>query len=141
MIPYYPFIPRFIWRSKPILNIGGRFDRALGGDGHTSIAPTYPGGLYASYGIPGLLAGMLLLGIVAQWLTNMVRGISNKRALFVYVAIFLTAADMEISFFNYWAGLIKNLVILGFVAFAVYGTQQRPSRVLVHRENASTGKP
>lgn len=124
MIPYYQFIPRFIWSSKPILNKGARFSVALGYGDHTSTAITYPGDLYATYGLPGILAGMFLLGVVGQLLTNLIAGTTNKRRLFVYAAIFLIFTDMELDAFDFWSTFIKMCVIFSTVAFFVYRTRQ-----------------
>jgi len=135
MIPYYPFIPRFIWQSKPILNEGARFSVALGYGDHTSTAVTYPGDLYAKYGLPGILAGMFLLGVVSQWLTNTITGTLDKRHLFVYTAIFLIFTDMEIDAFSYWASLIKGLVMLSVIALIVYGPRRRaPAAIAVRKK-------
>lgn len=125
MIPYYPFIPRFLWPSKPVLDKGARFSVALGYGSHTSTAITYPADLYLTYGFAGLLAGMFALGVAAQWLTNRAAGIPDKRRLFVYAAIFLIATNMEIDSFSYWTGLIKNFAIISIVALLVYGPRRR----------------
>jgi len=138
MIPYYPFVPRFIWNSKPILNKGARFSVALGYGDHTSMAVTYPGDLYAKYGLPGLLAGMFLLGVVSQWLANTITGTLDKRRLFVYVAIFLNITDMEIDSFSFWAGLIKGLVMLSVIALVIYGPRRRAPAAMAVRKRPVT---
>lgn len=141
MIPYYPFIPRFIWHSKPILNIGGKFSVALGAPPTTSTAITYPGDLYMDFGLAGLLGGMFLLGVVAQWLTNRVSGALDKRSLFIYVAIFLMFTDMENDYFSFWTGLIKNLVILSAVALVVYGPRRKLRKVRIPIKNKAVAHP
>lgn len=141
MVPYYPFIPRFIWNSKPVLNKGQRFSTALGYGAGTSTAVTYPGELYVTYGLPGLLAGMFLLGTVAQWLANGVKGLLNKRDLFVYAAIFFTATNMEIDSFSYWSTLIKSLIILSIIAFVVYGPRRQVRKVSTPTKNKAVAQP
>jgi hypothetical protein len=130
MLPFYPFIPRLIWPSKPVLNEGGRFSVALGygtmNTVGTSTAVTYPGDLYARGGLLGICMGMFLLGIVAQWLTNTVTGVPETRHLFVYAAMFLTATDMEVDAFSFLSGLIKTFVILSVTAWLAYDTGRRP---------------
>src|SRR5437588_12444062 len=51
MLPFYPFIPRFLWPSKPILDKGARFSLALGNPETTATAITYPGDLYLQFGL------------------------------------------------------------------------------------------
>jgi hypothetical protein len=127
MIPFYPFIPRFVWPSKPVLDKGLQFSIRLGYGDQGSTAVSYPGDLYVTCGWAGLLFGMFLMGVVAQWLTNFLRRSFGKRSLSVYAVIFLTAVNIEIDAFSYWTGLIKWLAILSVLAWAVYGRQQ-PSR-------------
>ena len=128
MVPYYPFIPRFVWRSKPILDIGSRFSVATGSISKSSMAITYPGDLYATWGMPGIVLGMFLLGIVSQLLANTVTGSLDKRHLFVYAAMFLGVADMEIDYFSFWTSLIKSLAILTAIALVIYGPRRRAAK-------------
>lgn len=131
MVPYYPFVPRFLWRSKPILDKGRRFSVATGSTSVSSLAITYPGDLYASGGLPAILLGMFLLGIVAQALANSIIGLLDKRRLFVYAALFFAVTDMEIDYFSFWTTLIKSFVILSVVALVVYGPSRRAEQELI----------
>jgi hypothetical protein len=125
MIPYYPFIPRFLWPSKPILEKGRRFSVAAGSTQDSSMAVTYPGDLYALYGLPGVVLGMLLLGIVIQALTNTITGTLDKRRLFVYAAMFMFVNELETDSFSYLTSLIKTFVIVSLVALVIYGPRRR----------------
>lgn len=147
MLPFYPFVPRVIWRSKPVLVEGGRFSAALGYGGlgstwqtvGTSTAPTYLGDLDARAGLAGIAVGMLFLGLVAQWLTNSIAYPVDRRRLFVYAAIFLTATDMEIDAFSFWSGLVKTFAILSVIGWLVYGSRRHSSRTLDHKGNWGAG--
>ena len=124
MIPYYPFLPRFVWRTKPILNKGQRFTELLGASGASLrgyTAVTAPGDLYVLFGIPGVLGGMLLMGAAGEWLTARFTTFRDKRSLFVYSVIFLEAVDLEIDCFSYWTRLLKMLAILGVLGWLIYG--------------------
>jgi hypothetical protein len=129
MLPFYPFIPRFIWPSKPTLFEGRRFSVLLGygtsvETAGTSTAVTYPGDLYVRGGLSGIIVGMLLLGIAAQWLTNSVAGALDKRRLFIYASIFFRATDMEVDAFGFWSNIIRAIAILSVVAWLIYGPQR-----------------
>ncbi|HEY6291294.1 MAG TPA: hypothetical protein VI455_06985 [Terriglobia bacterium] len=129
MLPFYPFVPRFLWPTKPILDKGRRFSMALGYGDQTSTAMTYPGDLYFEYGVPGLLAGMFLFGLVAQWLTNRLSLPGSKRRMFVYTGLFITVLFViELDAFDFWSTLIRSLVILSAVAWAVYRHSSDPRR-------------
>jgi hypothetical protein len=127
MLPIYPFIPRFLWPSKPILNEGGRFTLALResfGDpakAGSSTAITYPGDLYLRFGLPGILFGMFVLGVVAQWFTNPVAGCVEPQALFLYAGIYVFGFSSELDAFDLWATLLKFLAILYFLKRLLYG--------------------
>ena len=135
MLPIYPFIPRFLWRSKPTLDEGGRFTLALReefGDpakAGSSTAITYPGDLYLRFGLPGILVGMFVLGVVAQWFTNRMNGTAEPRDLFVYAAVFLIGFPIEVDVFSVWASLIKLLVILFVLRRLIYGPRRRISAI------------
>lgn len=141
MIPYYAFVPRFMWRSKPVLNEGARFSVALGYGDHTSTAVTYPGDLYASYGLPGILVGMFLLGIAGQWLSNAVAGAVDKRRLFLFASLFPAITNMELESFSFWTSLIKNFVILSAIALVVYGPRRQAAMAQVTRRSKAIARP
>jgi hypothetical protein len=133
MLPFYPFIPRFIWPSKPVLDEGGRFTAALQG-GHwdaisvgSSTAVTYPGDLYLQFGLLGIPIGMFILGIVTQWFTNRMSRSAEPRDLFVYATIFVFGFPYEIGTFDLWATLIKVTAIVYVVRWVVYGPRKRIS--------------
>jgi hypothetical protein len=121
MLPFYPFIPRFLWRTKPILDKERRFSIALGYGDQTSTAITYPGDLCFEFGVPGLLAGMFIFGLVAEKLTMLMIAAGNKQHLFVYTGFFVTAISMlEPDAFDFWCTLIRSFVILCVVARLAY---------------------
>jgi hypothetical protein len=121
MLPIYPFVPRFVWPTKPILDKTRRFSVALGFGDQTSTAITYPGDLFFEYGLPGLLLGMALFGLVAQRLTYRLIMPGSKQHLFIYTGVLITVLfAFELDAFDFWCTLIRNLVILGGVAWLVY---------------------
>ena len=137
MVPIYPFIPRFIWPSKPILLESARFTIVLGGGrasditkGISSTAITYPGDLYLHFGLLGIPVGMFLLGLVAQWLTSRLSGPMGERDLFVYANFFLFGFPLESDVFSVWSSLIKLLAILLVLSWVIYGPRRRPARVV-----------
>jgi hypothetical protein len=135
MLPVYPFVPRFLWPSKPILDEGGRFTVALrGGYGDaatagTSTAVTYPGDLYLQFGLLGIPIGMSILGLVVQWFTNRMSDPVEPGHLFVYAAVFLIGFPLEVDVFSLWAGLIKLLAILYVLRRLIYGPNPQQRRL------------
>jgi hypothetical protein len=134
-LPFYPFVPRFLWPSKPILEEGGWFTVALRGGSEnvdsagSSTAITYPGDLYLQFGLLGIPVGMFVLGVVAQWFTNRVSGRVESRDLFLYAALFLFGFPLEPDVFSMWTGLIKLLAILYVLRRLIYGPSAQHRRL------------
>ena len=125
MLPFYPFVPRFIWPGKPALLRGIRLSMVLGAGGETDTAMTYPGDLYMDYGLLGVLVGMFALGIVAQSITNRIVDQPGKRDLFFYTNMFLFFSNvMEVDAFPVWVSFIKTTVFLGVMTFLIYGPKR-----------------
>jgi len=125
MLPLYPFVPRYIWPSKPILLKGQRFSVATGSTENNSLAITIPGDLYLEFGFLGLLIGMSILGMLGQWLTNMISGPLRKESLFMYTAIFWSLVFLESDVFGLVTGLMKSLVMLWVFVKLIYVPRHR----------------
>jgi hypothetical protein len=123
MIPYYPFVPRFVWRSKPALLAGQRVSLLLGLGYHTSTAITYAGDCFVRHGLLGMLCGMFVLGLMSQYFTNTVAGPCEKRDLLVYCSVFWFMANnmIECDAFGLWGLIIKTVVCLRVICWLLYG--------------------
>lgn len=123
MLPIYPFVPRFLWKDKPILDKGARFSVLLGGTEDTSIAVTYPGDCYLLGGWLGVLGGMFVWGMLAEGLVQFLYRNFSKKALFAYICLTATAVSspIENTAFAFWSGFVKQAVAVAFIAFIVYG--------------------
>jgi hypothetical protein len=131
MLLIYPFVPRFLWPTKPILDKGKRFSVALGHGDQTSTAITYPGDLYFEGGVPGLLIGMFFFGLLAQWITSRFGTLGSKSSIFVYTGMFITVFSViEVDAFDFWCTIIRYAVLLSLVAWAVY---RHPPRLRQNR--------
>lgn len=72
----YAFIPRLLWPGKPIVNRGAWFTSYLGfsataSEATTSTGMDASGELFWNFGIPGVIAGMCLLGLLFGGLWKM----------------------------------------------------------------------
>jgi hypothetical protein len=120
ILPIYPFVPRFLWPSKPVEDMGLQFNVLLGGSDESAAAITYPGDLYLEFGLIGIIVGMFFWGVFGQWLSNRAGDPLNKRGLFLYAAFFPSSVNLEADAFALWTGMIKWLAILSVVAWLVY---------------------
>jgi hypothetical protein len=120
MIPIYPFIPRAIWKSKPILDMGRRASVFLGSTDKSSSAVSPLADGYLKGGFAGLVCGMLVWGVFAERLTNLVLRSSRSRDLFMYSAVFLVSTNREVCLFNFWVAVLQTFVIAFVVTYLVY---------------------
>jgi hypothetical protein len=90
-IPGYisQFVPRFFWPNKPSVDYN-RIGREMGmlnpDDYNTAISLTLTGGLIMDFGIYGVMAGMLIIGILLRvfWQWLVVRPAGNVFTFAVY---------------------------------------------------------
>lgn len=123
MIPFYPFIPRLLWKEKPTLYKGQRFTILLGGDPMSSTALTYPGDCYVLGGQAGVIFGMFMWGVLAEALVQFLYRKASKARIFVYVMMCFsfTAPPIESTVFGLWTSILQQMVTFGFLALLIYG--------------------
>lgn len=65
---FVSFVPRIFWREKPDINIGQWITDVYGSGPHiqSHTAPTPIGEFYLNFGVPGVLFGLMLLGVVLR---------------------------------------------------------------------------
>jgi hypothetical protein len=121
MAPFYPFIPRVLWKEKPIFDKGIRMSEALG-IGRTS-STNVPGiaDLYALGGIPGIAVGMFIWGGCLQMYMNSMRRGLSERELFLYVMILLVLTNIERDIIAMIGGVVESTCIYLVMSWLVYG--------------------
>ncbi len=107
LAPFYPFVPRILWRSKPVLDKGTRLSVALGRPETTSSASTPIGDLYSLYGLWGIVVGMSIYGIMVQIYMNRAsaRPLTEK-TLLVYVLCVFPLINLEVDMTALVAGFV-----------------------------------
>jgi len=86
------FIPRLLWKDKPIILPGQIFGQTFRVTNsmtrRTHIAASIPGELYWNFGLTGILAGMFVVGWILRWIyRRYAEGLSNDP---VRVALYIT---------------------------------------------------
>jgi hypothetical protein len=122
MAPFYPLVPRFLWKDKPVLDKGHRLSILLGRGGITSSALTPIGDLDAMFGTYGLIVGMLVWGAGLQLYMNWI-GSKNptEKRLFVYLLLLQSLLNLESDYFYLIAGAVQQIVVVSVLAFLIYG--------------------
>lgn len=124
------FIPRFLWRDKPVLAsfVGNELPRKFGiigeRDTKTSVGMGLMGEGYINFGLVGLLAVMLFYGVLSRmlndWLLTRPGVTAVDSALFL--PVFWVIANQEGTVVVNLTGLAKLLVVFVAVGWVVSGT-------------------
>jgi hypothetical protein len=121
LAPFYPLIPRFFWKDKPVMDKGRRLSVALGHPATTSAAITPIGDLYSLYGWFGVAAGMLLYGIGAQLFMNKLGGSLSEKGVFFLLAVIPVLTNMERDVVSSIAAGFQSCLLFLLMAYIVYG--------------------
>lgn len=118
LAPIGMFIPRFLWPQKPNISIGREFGAVFrltrSMDMETEVAPSMTGDFYWNYSVPGVIVGMLLLGMGYRWYFQKV-GVGTSYSPIgkgIYIAIMPTAVMFEANVAIVVGGLVKSALIL-----------------------------
>lgn len=127
MIPFYPFVPRFLWKNKPSLDQGWKFSLLLGGSSYTAIALTYVGDSYRMGGTLGTIIAMFLWGCLAEGIVQFLYADFGRIRLFMYIGLtfITTSSPIEGLVFNIWCGTIRQFVWIGVLAIVIYGLRKK----------------
>ncbi|MGB6687380.1 MAG: hypothetical protein WBE76_06015 [Terracidiphilus sp.] len=142
MAPFYPFIPRPLWKGKPVFDKGHRMSEALGiGTANSENIPAIAD-MYALGGVWAIPAGMFLWGAILQTYMNRIKGGLSERGLFFYLTTLIpitTVSERDV------VALIGSAVETGcivlFLSWLVYGgplfSLSRGSREISGQRGAS----
>jgi hypothetical protein len=119
--PFYPFIPRAIWKNKPVLDKGHRFSAALGIPITSSTTLTLPGDMFVLGGLAGVAFGMFVYGIATQVFMNCLGERLSEKAVFFFVAMLAVVTNLELDVTMMVAGTVQKAIIILAIAFWVYG--------------------
>jgi hypothetical protein len=121
MAPFYPLVPRFFWKDKPVLNKGQRFSVALGLSRLSSTAITPIGDLFVLDGWIGIVVGMFIYGFATQILMNVLGKGFSEKGVFFYFLILLPLINLEMDVFSLVSSAISSLLTAFVFAQLVYG--------------------
>ena len=112
--------PRFIWKDKPIITPdGNEFGRRIGVlkpyDFETSVGATVVGDLYMNFGLPGIILGMFLMGVLFRiFFEYLIKGTNYSfSGILIYSIVWVRLMKgMENTIAPVYAGLVKIVVVL-----------------------------
>ena len=130
LAPVYNVIPRAVWPSKPSLDLETQFDHTYG---HlppsvlSNTGLTYPGDLFANFGIPGVVLGMALLGVFFACLTRRLRRADRPWWLILFAITVVTVWQPDHSVTSVLLLLPRQLLVgAGMVLWMFPKAHDRP---------------
>ncbi len=128
MIPALILVPRAVWPTKPLSNLGYWFAvNVWGQDPHlrSSVAITYPGDLHLQFGLPSLLLGMFLTGIAFRWLYERYGRPCTNYSLFFYLPLFYQLVAHESDLTLKATSVVRTFLILFATSWLVFRFPRR----------------
>jgi hypothetical protein len=117
----YAFIPRPLWPEKPNVTRGAWFTLYLGQARNersvtTSTGQTATGELYWNFGVPGVIAGMAIIGLMigALWRIAGLRPHKDGLLFLLYITLCFTMVDMPEAG-TVIVGNVYRFVVIGFL--------------------------
>ena len=117
--PFLNVVPRAIWDTKPILDIGGQTALTYYGVVGSSFTRTIIGDFYVNFGVAGVIGGMVLFGVVTALLRRRFVEQPDVPHLLFYGVAFFTLLNHESDFTQILAGLPRLLFVVWFVGWFV----------------------
>lgn len=148
--PLVALVPRALWPSKPIISTGRDFSQdyyELPSSLYSANAITVPGDLIRHGGLPPLMIGLAILGIVLRLFDRALSPARDPRHLVVYVPLFLHLIKLESDVTVFTIGLIQLVILTALVSGLIFARpsaiRDRPNRpssraAFTHRRRAST---
>lgn len=121
----YSFIPRILWPEKPTVTVGGWFYMYAGGqkeegETDTSFGITATGECYWNFGMPGVVIGMLIIGLTigGLWRLSGTDPRVTLSRIFLFYSVVLNICNMAD-----WVTVITLNVILFLVSYPMIRIQ------------------
>ncbi len=127
LIPAFAFVPRAIWPDKPAPfspQVSSAF-RGVEGN-RTSFGMTHTGDLYLRHGLPGVVIGSLMLGLLYRLLYGWLVDRTGATALgaVLYLALFWRIIFVNAEIIPVYVQAIRSLVVgLGLLVLVAYASQ------------------
>jgi hypothetical protein len=124
-------VPRVLWPDKPAVNTGRWFDTYIAhnapeGDAGNCLSQTPAGELYWNFGWPGVVSGMLLLGVLVGWLWRMATPspLQDPIRMLLYTqlsVLLISFADAGVAFL----GLVQRVLVFGTIFWLIASWRRR----------------
>lgn len=123
MLPALIVVPRAVWPDKPVADTGYWFSVQVWGEdprARNSIAITWPGLLHLQFGLPSVLLGMFLVGILLRLLYERYGRPRSNYSLFFYVMLLSTLLRIDDDLSWLLAGAVRTFAILWLISLVAF---------------------
>ena len=117
--PIYAVVPRFIWKNKPIADLGRHFSSKIYGSSIlNSIGFTPQGYFYLLNGFFGVVFGFLLIGSFMRVITWFL--LERLREPIIYLYLLVEFSNPSDLIWSYFSGIMQSIIFLLIVMFFMY---------------------
>jgi len=117
--PIYAVVPRFIWKNKPLADIGRHFSYEIYGSTFlNSIGFTPQGYFYLLNGFFGVVFGFLLIGSFMRVITWFL--LERLREPIIYLYLLVEFSNPSDLIWSYFSGIMQSIIFLLIVMFFMY---------------------
>jgi hypothetical protein len=124
------FIPRLVWPDKPSVATGQLFNKqVVHGFGDTYISPSHLGELYWNFGWPGVVVGMMLIGMLLGFIgakSSLAERLTATRLMILLATIATLCVQFESGIAVTYVVWIRSLAAIGLLQW-MFGRQRRPA--------------
>ena len=111
------FIPSFLWHDKPDIVLGQRFNHAfqLSESKYTFVPTTQLGELYWDFGLPGVLLGMTVIGMIFRSLGDVLLDrslMTTPRFMMLLMATYYLVVRFEDNIANQYSVFVRLTILI-----------------------------
>jgi hypothetical protein len=111
------FIPSFLWPEKPDIVLGQRFNHEfhLSESVYTFVPTTQLGELYWAFGMPGVIIGMAVIGMILAWLGGALlqrSAMTVPRFMMLLMSTYYLAVRFEDNIANQYSLFVRLTILI-----------------------------
>ncbi len=121
LAPLHAWIPRVIWNTKPLGNLGLWYNQTVMGKSHFSSTAMGPFSyLYFAGGVVAVFSGFFFIGVVQRGLFFLLQPASSVAGATVFLAMLGTFVSIDSSFNGIIVALCRELPLLLILQFLLF---------------------
>jgi len=121
-LPLLVLVPRFLWPSKPMSGLqGADFTYTyVGSNLATSTAVTSFGDLYMNFGLPGIVVGMMVIGMFYRTVYDRFWHSKSSFSVVLYLSLLSVITNYESGLVGFVQAVLQGLVFSYVALYIIY---------------------